>query len=59
MHLNRKNITISELSKITGTSRQNLTNKFTRNDFRENEMLKIAKAVNLKLTISLDNKSDG
>jgi len=59
VHLNRKNITISELSKITGTSRQNLTNKFTRNDFRENEMLKIAKAVNLKLTISLDNKSDG
>ena len=40
--IDRRNITITELAKRLGTSRQNLTNKFTRNNFSEQELKQIA-----------------
>ncbi len=44
--IDRRGITITELSKRLGTSRQNLTNKFTRNNFSEQELKKIAEVLN-------------
>ena len=43
--LKRRNITITELAERIGTSRQNLTNKFTRDNFSEKEIRQIAKAI--------------
>ena len=43
--LKRRNITITELAERIGTSRQNLTNKFTRDNFSEKEIRQIAKAL--------------
>ena len=40
--LNRRNMTITELAKRLGTSRQNLTNKFARDNFSESEIKEIA-----------------
>lgn len=41
--VDRRNITITELAKRLETSRQNLTNKFARNNFSEQELMQIAK----------------
>lgn len=43
--LNRRNMTITELARQLGTSRQNLTNKFTRDNFSEKELAEIAKVL--------------
>lgn len=40
--LDRRRMTITELAKSLGTSRQNLTNKFSRNNFSEKEIIAIA-----------------
>ena len=40
--LKRKGLTITELAELLGTSRQNLTNKFARDNFQEKEMIEIA-----------------
>ena len=40
--LKRRNMTITELAKQLGTTRQNLTNKFNRNNFSEREIAEIA-----------------
>lgn len=44
--LKRRNITITELAESIGTSRQNLTNKFKRDNFSEKEILQITQALN-------------
>lgn len=44
--IDRRGITITELTKRIGTSRQNLTNKFSRNNFSEKELCQIAEALN-------------
>lgn len=44
--LKRRNLTITELANELNTSRQNLTNKFSRNNFSEKEILKIASILN-------------
>lgn len=44
--LKRKNMTVSDLADILGTSRQNLTNKLSRDNFQEKEMLDISKKLN-------------
>lgn len=44
--LNRRNMTITELAKQLGTSRQNLTNKFSRDNFSESEIREIARVLN-------------
>lgn len=40
--LKRKGLTITELAELLGTSRQNLSNKFARDNFQEKEMIEIA-----------------
>lgn len=40
--LNRRNMTITDLATSLGTSRQNLTNKLTRDNFQEKEMIEIS-----------------
>ena len=42
---NRKNITIKDLAESLGATRQNLTNKLSRDNFPEKEMGKICKAL--------------
>lgn len=44
--LKRQNMTISDLADKIGTSRQNLTNKFSRDNFPEKEIRDIAKILN-------------
>lgn len=43
--MKRLNITTTTLAEIIGTSRQNLTNKFSRDKFDEEETRKIATAM--------------
>jgi transcriptional regulator with XRE-family HTH domain len=40
--LGRQNLTLSDLADKLGTSRQNLTNKFSRDNFSEKEIREIA-----------------
>jgi len=44
--LKRRKITISGLASILKQSRQNMTNKLTRDNFSESEMRQIAEALN-------------
>ncbi len=41
-------MTISELAKLLGTSNQNLSNKFSRDNFSEQELHQIAEALDCK-----------
>ena len=43
--IKRKNITISELAALINTSNQNLSNKFSRDNFSEKELQEIAKVL--------------
>lgn len=49
-----KDLKVSDLARLLDTSYQNLDQKLKRDNFSEKEMLQIAEALNLKLTISLD-----
>lgn len=44
--IDRRGITITELASQLGTSRQNLTNKFARDNFSEQEAKEIAQKLN-------------
>lgn len=44
--LKRRNMTVTELAVMLGTSRQNLTNKLSRDNFQEKEMLEISQKLN-------------
>lgn len=44
--LKRRNMTVTELAALLGTSRQNLTNKLSRDNFQEKEMLEISQKLN-------------
>lgn len=39
-------MTVTELANMLGTSRQNLTNKLSRDNFQEKEMLEISQKLN-------------
>lgn len=43
--IKRKNITISELARLIGTTNQNLSNKLSRDNFSEKELQQIAEAL--------------
>ena len=43
--LGRRNMTLGELAKRTGQTRQNLSNKLSRDNFSEKELLRIAAAL--------------
>lgn len=47
--MKRNNITLSKLAEALGTSRQNLTNKFTRDNFSEKEVSEIAEALGCRV----------
>lgn len=49
--LGRRNMTVSDLAKSLNTSRQNLTNKFSRNNFSEKELHQIAEAMNCSVDV--------
>lgn len=57
--LGRKNWTISQLAEATGQSRQNLTNKFTRDDFSESEGQKMAEALGYEFEPIFRDKETG
>ena len=40
--LKRRNMTLGELAEKTGQSRQNLSNKLSRDNFKEKELMQIA-----------------
>jgi transcriptional regulator with XRE-family HTH domain len=44
--LNRRNITLAQLAESIGQSRQNLSNKMSRDNFTEKELYIIANALN-------------
>lgn len=46
--LNRKNLTLSQLAEMIGQSRQNLSNKMSRDNFSEKELYAIAKALEVE-----------
>lgn len=43
--LNRRNMTLSQLAEETGQSRQNMSNKMSRDNFTEKELYAIAEAL--------------
>ncbi len=43
--LNRKNMTLTQLAEKLGQSRQNMSNKMSRDNFTEKELVEIAKAL--------------
>ena len=50
--LKRKNLTLSDLAELIGSSRQNLSNKMSRDNFSEKEIKEIAKALGIECNIS-------
>ena len=49
--LDRRNMTVSGLAKKLNTSRQNLTNKFSRSNFSEKELRQIAEAMDCSIDV--------
>lgn len=49
--LGRRNMSISDLAAKLGTSRQNLTNKFARDNFSDKELREIADALECKFEL--------
>lgn len=44
--LKRRGMTVGDLAEATGQTRQNLSNKLSRDNFQESEVRKIAEALN-------------
>ena len=49
--MKRKNMTMTELSEITGQTRQNLSNKMKRDNFTEGDAKEMAAALGCELVI--------
>ena len=54
--LKRKGMTITNLADKIDTTRQNLNNKLSRNNFSENELRKIAEAMECSLILEFEDK---
>ena len=50
--MKRKNMTMTELSEITGQTRQNLSNKMKRDNFTESDAKEMAAALGCELVIA-------
>ncbi|KMY31718.1 hypothetical protein ACZ11_05815 [Lysinibacillus xylanilyticus] len=50
--LGRKDMTVKDLAEKLGTTRQNLHNKMTRNNFSESDLEKISEALEIDYEIS-------
>lgn len=57
--LDRNGMTMVQLAENLGTTRQNLHNKFARDNFSEDEMEAIANAMGYELIISFEPKKEG
>lgn len=57
--LGRRDLTVSDLAQKLGTSRQNLTNKFSRDNFCEKELLQIADALDCSFESSFTLNDTG
>lgn len=57
--MGRKGISVTELSSATGQTRQNLSNKFSRDNFSEKEIEAIADALGCTVTIQFMDKQTG
>lgn len=49
--IGRRNMTITQLASEIGLTRQNLTNKLSRDNFSESDVKKIANALNCKYDV--------
>lgn len=54
--LKRRNITVTELAEKIGTTRQNLTNKLSRNNFNEKDIRLIAEVLSCNINIVFEDK---
>lgn len=57
--LKRRNMTIGDLAEKTGQTRQNLSNKFNRDNFTEKELQKISEALNCTYSANLTLNDTG
>ena len=57
--IKRKNMTLAQLAEQTGQSRQNFSNKMSRDNFSEKEMLEISAALDMDLVIKFIDKNTG
>ena len=57
--MKRNNFTMTELAKQLNCSRQNLSNKMSRNNFDERELTAIANALGYELEINFINRETG
>ena len=57
--LGRKNLTIKDIADKLGTSRQNLSNKFSRDNFSEKDIRQIAEVLNCDYEIKFKMKDTG
>lgn len=57
--LNRRNMTLAQLAEETGQSRQNISNKMSRDNFTEKELYAIAKALDCSFKASFTMNDTG
>ena len=57
--LKRKGMTLGQLAELTGQTRQNLSNKMSRDNFQEKEIQAIAAALNCDYEANLIMKDTG
>lgn len=57
--LKRRNMTLAQLAEATGQSRQNLSNKFNRDNFTEKEVKQIAEVLNCTFEASFTLNDTG
>lgn len=55
----KRKMNIKELATSLGTTGNNMTNKFKRDNFSENELREIAQALNCRLDIALIDNETG
>ena len=57
--LSRRNMTLAQLAELTAQSRQNMSNKMSRDNFSEKELLEIANALNCTYTATFTMNDTG
>lgn len=57
--LNRRNMTLAKLAEKTGQSRQNMSNKMSRDNFTEKDLYEIADALNCSYKATFTMKDTG
>lgn len=57
--LDRRNMTLTQLAAATGQSRQNMSNKMSRNNFTEQDLQQIAAALNCTFTATFEMNDTG